>query len=139
MDGLLARLTPIDWIFIGGVALVSALMAAGIYGIRTEMRSHAKIRARSVQLKTSREQRLQWRRSLQSKDLLDLLDDIDTLIRLTDANDKAIKRDHREGVRLAWMSRRIPLRTVFFGSLLLAGVLSAIFMVIAQGPSNSIP
>jgi hypothetical protein len=114
-------------------------MAGGIYGIRAEIRSQARIRARSVRLKTSREQRLQWRRSTQSKDLLALLDDIDTLVRLTDADDEAIKRDRKEGMRLSWMSRRIPLRTAFLGSLLLAGVLSAIFMVIAQGPSNPIP
>jgi hypothetical protein len=139
LDGLLTRLAPIDWIFLGSVALIVALMAGGIYGIRAEIRSQARIRARSVRLKTSREQRLQWRRSTQSKDLLALLDDIDTLVRLTDADDEAIKRDRKEGMRLSWMSRRIPLRTAFLGSLLLAGVLSAIFMVIAQGPSNPIP
>ena len=47
--------------------------------------------------------------------------------------------EHREAVRLSWKSRHIPVGTLFMLGLLLACVLSAIFMMIAQGPSNPIP
>ena len=47
--------------------------------------------------------------------------------------------EHREAVRLSWKSRHIPVGTILVLGLILACVLSAIFMVIAQGPSNPIP
>ena len=49
------------------------------------------------------------------------------------------RTDHREAVRLSWKSRHIPVGTILVLGLILACVLSAIFMVIAQGPSNPIP
>jgi hypothetical protein len=42
-------------------------------------------------------------------------------------------------VRLSWGSRHLPVRTLLLVGLLLIGVLSAIQMVIALGPSNPIP
>jgi hypothetical protein len=47
--------------------------------------------------------------------------------------------EHKEAVRLIWKSRHIPVGTLFVGGLVVACILSAIFMVIAQGPANSIP
>jgi len=44
--------------------------------------------------------------------------------------------EHREAVRLSWKIRHIPFGTIIIGGLALAGVLSAIFMVLALGPSN---
>jgi hypothetical protein len=49
------------------------------------------------------------------------------------------RAEHKEAGRLAWQSRHIPFGTVLLVSLILAAVLSAIFMVVAQGPSNPIP
>jgi hypothetical protein len=68
-----------------------------------------------------------------------LLDDIEALLRFINADDVLVRQEHSEAVRLSWMSYRIPIRAALFGSLVLAGVFSAIFMVIAQGPSNPIP
>jgi hypothetical protein len=47
--------------------------------------------------------------------------------------------DHKEAGRLSWKSRHIPVGTLIIGGLALAAVLSAVFMVIAQSPSNPIP
>jgi hypothetical protein len=47
--------------------------------------------------------------------------------------------EHKEAGRLAWKSRHIPFGTLLVVGLVLAAVLSAIFMIIAQGPSNPIP
>jgi len=139
MSDVLSALTVRDWIFLGLVALVPALMALGISSIRREARSRARLEARFVRLKTSPGQRRQWRQQTGSRELLDLLDDIDTLIRHSAASNPVTPQDHREAVRLVWKSRHIPVMTVFVCCLALAGVLSAIFMVIAQGPSNPIP
>ena len=49
------------------------------------------------------------------------------------------RTEHREAVRLSWKSRHIPVGTLLILGLVLACVLSAIFMVVAQGPSNPIP
>ncbi|WP_153245867.1 hypothetical protein [Microvirga brassicacearum] len=49
------------------------------------------------------------------------------------------KPEHREAVRLSWKSRHIPIGTILIGSLALVGVLSAVFMVLAEGPSNVLP
>ncbi len=46
---------------------------------------------------------------------------------------------HKEAVRLSWKSRHIPIGTLLLSGLLLAGILSAVVMVIEQGPSNPIP
>jgi hypothetical protein len=56
--------------------------------------------------------------------------------------DKLTRRsdpEHREAVKLSWKSRHIPFGTILIGGLALAAVLSAIFMVLAEGPSNPIP
>ena len=139
MNDLLSALTVTDWIVLGLVALVPLLMALGISSIRRETRSRARLEARFVKLKTSPSQRRQWRQQTQSKELLDLLDDIDTLMRHMAASNPVTAQDHKEAVRLVWKSRHIPVMTFFACGLALAGVLSAIFMVIAQGPSNPIP
>jgi hypothetical protein len=49
------------------------------------------------------------------------------------------RAEHKEAVRLSWKSRHIPVGTLVLGGLVLAAVLSAIFMVISQGPRNPIP
>lgn len=139
MNDVLSALTVTDWIFLGLVALVPLLMALGIASIRREARSRARLEARSVRLKTTQGQRRQWRQQTQSRELLDLLDDIDTLMRQVAASNPVTPQDHREAVRLVWKSRHIPVMTFFVFSLALAGVLSTVFMVIAQGPSNPIP
>jgi hypothetical protein len=139
MDDVLSALTITDWIVLGLVALVPLLMALGIASIRREARSRARLEARFVRLKTSPGQRRQWRQQTQSRELLDLLDDIDTLMRQVASSNPVTPQDHKEAVRLVWKSRHIPVMTFFVCSLALAGVLSAIFMVVAQGPSNPIP
>jgi hypothetical protein len=139
MGSFLPDLTAADWAIIMAVILVPVLMLFGIYAIRSEMRDAARIEARFVKLKTSRAKRLQWRKEGASEDLLNLLDDIELLLSVTNADEARASQEHREAVRLSWMSYRIPVHLALFGSLLLAGVLSAIFVVIAQGPSNPIP
>jgi hypothetical protein len=49
------------------------------------------------------------------------------------------RAEHKEAGRLSWKSRHIPFGTLLLASLVLAAVLSAILMVVAQGPSNPIP
>ncbi|QRM33123.1 hypothetical protein [Microvirga sp. VF16] len=49
------------------------------------------------------------------------------------------RAEHKEAGRLSWKSRHIPTGTLVLGGLMLAAVLSAIFMVISQGPHNPIP
>ena len=139
MNVVLSALTITDWIALGLLALVPLLMALGIASIRREARSRARLEARFVRLKTSPGQRRQWRQQTQSRELLDLLDDIDTLMRHAASSNPVTPQDHKEAVRLVWKSRHIPVMTFFAFSLALAGVLSAVFMVIAQGPSNPIP
>ena len=139
MNGFLLNLTSADWAIIGIIILVPVLMIFAIYSIRREMRDAGRIKAKSVKLKTSPEQRRKWRHEGLSKDTLNLLDDVETLLRVTNADEAADRQEHKEAVRLSWMSYHIPIRTALFAALLLAGVLSAIFMVIAQGPSNPIP
>ena len=139
MNGFLPNLTPADWAITCTIILVPVLMIFAIYSIRREMRDAGRIKTKSVKLKTSPEQRRKWRHESLSKDTLNLLDDVETLLRLTNADEAAVRQEHKEAVRLSWMSYHIPIRTALFAALLLAGVLSAIFMVIAQGPSNPIP
>jgi predicted small integral membrane protein len=139
MSRFLPDFGPADWAIITAIILVPLLMIFGIYAIRSEMRHAGRIKARSIKLKTTREQRLRWRKEEGSRDLLNLLDDVEALFSLIDADEGRAWQEHREAVRLSWMSYRIPVRMALFGSLLLAGVSSAVFMVLAQGPSNPIP
>jgi hypothetical protein len=139
MDSLLPTLTVTDWVILGLMAMVPAFMAVGILQIRKDTRSHARHGPSFVKLKTSSTQRRLWRQQTHSKELIDLLDDIDTLLKQVASSDPVTPQDHREAVRLVWKSRHIPFVTLFVCSLALAGVLSAILMVIAQGPSNPIP
>ena len=139
MNSLLPTLTVTDWIVLGLVALVPLLMALGIASIRRETRRRARLESRFVRLKTSPAQRRLWRQRTGSKELIDLLDDIDTLLREVAAHGPVTRQDHREAVRLVWKSRHIPVGTFLVCSLALASVLSAIFMMIAEGPSRPIP
>jgi hypothetical protein len=139
MDGFLLNLTPADWAAIGIIVLVPLLMIFAIYSIRREVRDAGRIKAKSIKLKTSWEQRRKWRQESPSKDILNLLDDVETLLKVTHADEPAVRQEHREALRLSWLSYHIPVRTALLGSVLLAGVLSAIFVILAQGPSNPIP
>jgi hypothetical protein len=139
MGRFLPQLTAADWAFIISVIFLPLLMAFGIFAIRNEVREARRIEAKSVKLKTSRVQRQQWRKAATSAEMLNLLDDIEALLRFINADDVLVRQEHSEAVRLSWMSYRIPIRVAIFGSLVVAGVFSAIFMVIAQGPSNPIP
>jgi hypothetical protein len=139
MGRFLPQLTAADWAFIISVIFLPLLMAFGIFAIRTEVREARRIEAKSVKLKTSRVQRQQWRKAATSAEMLNLLDDIEALLRFINADDVLVRQEHSEAVRLSWMSYRVPIRVAIFGSLVVAGVFSAIFMVIAQGPSNPIP
>ena len=139
MGRFLPQLTAADWVFIISVIFLPLLMAFGIFAIRTEVREARRIEAKSVKLKTSRVQRQQWRKAATSAEMLNLLDDIEALLRFINADDVLVRQEHSEAVRLSWMSYRVPIRVAIFGSLVVAGVFSAIFMVIAQGPSNPFP
>jgi hypothetical protein len=139
MGGFLLNLTPADRAIIGIIVLVPLLMIFAIHSIRREVRDAGRIRAKSVKLKTSREQRRKWRQESISKDILNLLDDVETLLKVTHADELAVRQEHREALRLSWLSYHVPVRTALLGSVLLAGVLSAIFVILAQGPSNPIP
>ncbi|MDP8918801.1 MAG: hypothetical protein M3O00_07905 [Pseudomonadota bacterium] len=139
MGGFLLNLTPADRAIIGIIVLVPLLMIFAIHSIRREVRDAGRIKAKSVKLKTSREQRRKWRQESLSKDILNLLDDVETLLKVTHADELAVRQEHREALRLSWLSYHVPVRTALLGSVLLAGVLSAIFVILAQGPSNPIP
>jgi hypothetical protein len=139
MGRLLPDLAPADWAIITAVILVPLLMIFGISAIRSEVRDALRIEARSVRLKTSKVERQEWRKQAPSPETLNLLDDIETLLRLVHADEVFARREHKEAVRLAWMSYRVPVRVALFGSLILGGIISTVFMVIAQGPSNPIP
>jgi hypothetical protein len=139
MDGILPQLTSADWAIVIAVILVPLLMVVGVYAIRTEIREALRIEAKSVRLKTSKAERQEWRKQATSPETLNLLDDIETLLRFIHADEVFARQEHNEAVRLAWMSYRVPVRVALFGSLLLGGIISTVFMVIAQGPSNPIP
>lgn len=139
MDRFLPELAAADWAFITSVIILPLLLAFGVYAIRSEVREARRFEAKSVKLKTSRVQRQQWRKGAASAETINLLDDIEALLRFINADDALVRQQHSEAVRLSWMSYRIPIRVALFGSLVLAGVFSAIFMVIAQGPTNPIP
>ncbi len=139
MDGILPHLTSADWAIVIAVILVPLLMVVGVYAIRTEIREALRIEAKSVRLKTSKAERQEWRKQATSPETLNLLDDIETLLRFVHADEVFARQEHKEAVRLAWMSYRVPVRVALFGSLLFGGIISTVFMVIAQGPSNPIP
>ena len=139
MDGILPHLTPADWAIVIAVILVPLLMVFGVYAIRAEIREALRIEAKSVRLKTSKAERQEWRKQATSPETLNLLDDIETLLRFIHADEVFARQEHKEAVRLAWMSYRVPVRLALFGSLLLSGIISMVVMVIAQGPSNPIP
>lgn len=139
MRSFLPQLTSADWTIVIAVILVPLLMVFGVYAIRTEIREALRIEAKSVRLKTSREERQEWRKRAPSPETLNLLDDIETLLRLIHADEVFARQDHKEAVRLAWMNYRIPVRVALFASVILGGIVSMVFMVVAQGPSNPIP
>ena len=139
MGSFLPHLTLADWTIVAAVVLVPLLMIFGIYAIRSEVREALRIEAKSVKLKTSKVERQEWRKRATSVEMLNLLDDLETLLRLINADEGYARREHKEAVRLSWMSYRIPVRMALFGSLLIGGVISTVLMVVAQGPSNPIP
>jgi hypothetical protein len=47
--------------------------------------------------------------------------------------------DHKEARRLSWKSHHVPFGTMMIVSLAIAGVLSAVLTIFAQGPHNPIP
>ena len=139
MRSFLPQLTSADWTIVIAVILVPLLMVFGVYAIRTEIREALRIEVKSVRLKTSKEERQEWRKRAPSPETLNLLDDIETLLRLIHVDEVLARQEHKEAVRLAWMSYRIPVRVALFGSVILSGIVSMVFMVTAQGPSNPIP
>jgi hypothetical protein len=139
MGGFLPHLTLADWAIVIAVILVPLLMVFGVYAIRTEIRDALHIEAKSVRLKTSRAERQEWRKQATSPETLNLLDDVETLLRLVHADEVFARQEHKEAVRLAWMSYRVPVRVALFGGLLLGGIISTVFMIIAQGPANPMP
>jgi uncharacterized integral membrane protein len=139
MRSFLPQLTSADWTIVIAVILVPLLMVFGVYAIRTEIREALRIEVKSVRLKTSKEERQEWRKRAPSPETLNLLDDIETLLRLIHVDEVFARQEHKEAVRLAWMSYRIPVRVALFGSVILSGIISMVLMVVAQGPSNPIP
>jgi hypothetical protein len=47
--------------------------------------------------------------------------------------------ERREAARLTWLSRRVPLGSILFGSAAATILASAVFTILAQGPSNPMP
>jgi uncharacterized integral membrane protein len=139
MRSFLPQLTSADWTIVIAVILVPLLMVFGVYAIRTEIREALRFEAKSVRLKISKEERQEWRKRAPSPETLNLLDDIETLLRLIHVDEVLARQEHKEAVRLAWMSYRIPVRVALFGSVILGGIISMVLMVVAQGPSNPIP
>jgi uncharacterized membrane protein YcjF (UPF0283 family) len=139
METLRSSFSTADWIVLGILTLVPILMALGIMAIRRELHATAQVEARTVRLKTTGDQRQRWRQRTQSQHLVDLLDDIDSLLKQIAPDEEKARQDHKEAVRLSWMSRHIPVSTLLIGAMVLISVLSAVFMVVAQGPVNAIP
>jgi uncharacterized membrane protein YcjF (UPF0283 family) len=139
VETLRSSFTTADWVALGLIALVPILMAFGIMAIRREMQATANLEIRTIQLKTTGDQRQRWRQKTQSQHLVDLLDDIDFLLKKVAPDEAVARQDHKEAVRLSWKSRHIPVSTILIGAVVLASVFSAVFMVVAQGPVNPIP
>ncbi len=91
MDALWSSMTPQDWIALGLVAMVPALMVVAICLIRREVRQAARhgpvepprSTASPLQLKTTAAQREQWRMGKQRhpRAIADLADDVETLLK----------------------------------------------------------
>ncbi len=91
MDALWSSMTLQDWIALGLIAMVPALMVAAIYLIRREVRQAAQQRPAEpprsttppLRLKTTAAQREQWRMGKQRhpRAIMDLADDIETLLK----------------------------------------------------------
>ncbi len=47
--------------------------------------------------------------------------------------------EHREAVRLTWLSRRVPVGSILFGSAAATILASAVLTILAQSPSNPMP
>jgi hypothetical protein len=96
MDALWSSLKPQDWIALGLIALVPALMAIAIYLIRREVRRAAErtatvsVRSQTLplRLKTTEAQRQQWRMGKQRhpRTIIDLMDDVEALLKLVKTN-----------------------------------------------------
>lgn len=91
MDALWSNMTPQDWIVLGLLALVPALMVVAILLIRHEVRQAAlrgsaeppRSTTPPLQLKTTAAQREQWRQGKHRhpRAIADLTDDIETLLK----------------------------------------------------------
>jgi len=91
MDALWSNMTPQDWVALGLMAMVPALMVVAIYLIRREVRQatqHASVEPSRTpttppQLKTTAAQREQWRMGKQRhpRAIADLADDVETLLK----------------------------------------------------------
>jgi hypothetical protein len=55
------------------------------------------------------------------------------------SKDRPHSAEHREAVRLSWLSRHIPLGGLLIGGLVAVILASAVLTILAQGPSNPIP
>jgi hypothetical protein len=55
------------------------------------------------------------------------------------ANPDLPASDHREAMRLAWISLHFPVGTIFLGTLLMLGVLSAASTMWGYGSGHLIP
>ena len=47
--------------------------------------------------------------------------------------------ERREAARLTWLSCRVPVGSILFGSAAATILASAVFTILAQSPSNPIP
>ena len=47
--------------------------------------------------------------------------------------------DRCEAARLTWLSRRVPVGSILFGSAAATILASAVFTILAQSPSNPMP
>jgi len=91
MDALWSNMTPQDWVALGLMAMVPALMVIAIYLIRREVRQaaqHASVEpprtgTTSLPLKTTAAQREQWRmgKHRHPRVIADLADDVETLLK----------------------------------------------------------
>jgi hypothetical protein len=139
MVSLPSSFTAADWIAVGLLALVPAIMILGISAVRKEIRKLDRSPGSYVRTKTTALQRRKWRESTGSQELIDLLDDIDMLLDQVERGLPTPRRDHREAMRLAWKSLHVPWGTVLTFGLLLICILSAVLTMLAQGPANPIP
>jgi hypothetical protein len=98
MDALWSDMRSTDWIVLGLIALVPALMVIATYLIRNEVRRVARqgaagpVRSKAppLRLKTTEAQRHQWRMGKQRhpRTIVDLTDDVETLLKRVNAGDR---------------------------------------------------